>query len=329
VIAVFVNPRSRANRKNPRIASDFQAIVGGDGRVIAPKSLDELTEAAAGLAQAPPPVIAVHGGDGTLHKTLTALGRTFGETPLPPIAILCGGTMNVVAASLGLREQANTFLSAIVADLRAGLPLSTLRRRCLRIDDKLGFLFGNGLLSNFLAEYYGDGDGEYGPGRAAWLILKAIGSIAIGGPFVRKIFRRFEGTVTVDGTRLERTTFVGIGAGTVREVGLGFKLIHRADEDPERFGVLAMHAKPVALLPDLVGVYTGKGISARRAFSAVASRVDIAATDGGGISYTIDGDLYRSESGQLSITLGPQVAFVKPPGALIVAPRGDTMTATP
>jgi diacylglycerol kinase (ATP) len=326
VIAVVVNPRSRANRKNPRIASDFQAIVGGEGRVIAPKSLEELTDAATELARTPPTVIAVHGGDGTLHRTLTALGRAFGDVPLPPIAILCGGTMNVVATSLGLREQPNTFLSAMVADLRAGLPPSTLRRRCLRIGDKLGFLFGNGLLANFLGEYYG-GDGEYGPARAAWLIVKALGSMVIGGPFVRRIFRRFEGTVTVDGTRLERTTFVGVGAGTVREVGLGFKLIHRADDDPERFGVLAMHAKPVALIPDLLGVYTGKGIAPRRAFSAVASQVDIAATDGGGISYTIDGDLYQAETGQLSITLGPPVALVKPPGALIVAPRGDTMTS--
>jgi diacylglycerol kinase (ATP) len=328
VIAVVINPRSRANRKNPRIATDFQSIVGADGRVFAPKSLDELAETANGLRREPPAVIAVHGGDGTLHKTLSALGRAFGDTPLPPIAILCGGTMNVVASSLGLRERPATFLSSIVSDVRAGLAPTTLRRRCLRIGDHLGFLFGNGLLANFLGEYYG-GNGEYGPARASWLILKALGSIMVGGPFVRRIFRRFEGTVTVDGTRLERTTFVGIGAGTVREVGLGFKLIHRADEDPERFGMLAMHATPVALIPDLFGVHAGRGIAPRRAFSAVASRVDIAAHDGSGMSYTIDGDLYHSKETQLSITIGPAVALVKPPRALIVAPRSDTMSTKP
>jgi hypothetical protein len=36
VIAVIVNPRSRANRRNPRIAAEFQAIVGDRGRVLAP-----------------------------------------------------------------------------------------------------------------------------------------------------------------------------------------------------------------------------------------------------------------------------------------------------
>ena len=74
VIAVFVNPRSRANRRNPRIAAEFQAIVGDRGRVFAPKTLDEL-DAIGGRRwrAAPPAVIAVHGGDGTLHKTVTAL----------------------------------------------------------------------------------------------------------------------------------------------------------------------------------------------------------------------------------------------------------------
>ena len=67
----------------------------------------------------------------------------------------------------------------------------------------------------------------------------------VGGPFVRKIFRRFEGTVSVDGTRARAHDASSASApATVREVGLGFKLIHRADEDPERFGVLAMHARP-------------------------------------------------------------------------------------
>ena len=38
MIAVIVNPRSRANRRNPRIAAEFQAIVGDRGRVLAPKT---------------------------------------------------------------------------------------------------------------------------------------------------------------------------------------------------------------------------------------------------------------------------------------------------
>ena len=175
-----MNPRSRANRRNPRIASEFQALLGADGRVVASMTLDELDAATAALAKEPPPrVIAVHGGDGTLHKLVTSLGRAFGERPIPPIAILGGGTMNVVAASLRIRERAIPFVHQLVETARAGATFQTVRRRCLRIGEYLGFIFGNGLMANFLGEYYGTG--KYGPARAAWLLLRACGSAVIGG----------------------------------------------------------------------------------------------------------------------------------------------------
>ena len=66
------------------MASQFQALLGADGRVFAPKTLEELADEAAALRADPPSVIAVHGGDGTLHRTVAALGLAFGETPIPP-----------------------------------------------------------------------------------------------------------------------------------------------------------------------------------------------------------------------------------------------------
>jgi len=306
------------------VAAQFQALLGADGRVFAPKTLEELGDEALALRADPPSVIAVHGGDGTLHRTVAALGLAFGETPIPPLAILGGGTMNVVSSSLRIRQPAAPFLSAIVGAVRANQPLETIRRRCLRIGDTLGFIFGNGLMANFLGEYYGTG--EYGPARATWLLLRAIGSALINGPFIHKLFKRFEGTVEVDGQPLERSVFIGVGAATVREVGLGFKLNHRADDDVERFGVLAIHGRPAALIPDFWAVHAGRGIAPKRAFSAVASTLKIVPR-AASMAYTIDGDLYKGE-GELTISVGPHISFVKPPAALIVAPRRDTMNAT-
>ena len=331
-IAVFVNPHSRANRRNPKLGAEFQTILGDQGRVLAPRSLSELEDAAVALHAARPATIAVHGGDGTLHKVLTAIGRAWGDDPLPPIAVLCGGTMNVVASSLGIRERPATFLHSMVDAARAGRPMETLRRRCLRVGhaggqlgsdagaDKLGFVFGNGLLANFLGEYYATG--SYGPARAVWLLARTFFSALVRGPFARRVFRRFEGVVRVDGVPLERTVLVGVGAATVREVGLGFKLNHRADEDPERFALLAIHAPPLALVPDIPAVHRGRGIGPSRAFSAVASVVEVEPAPGNGpeMSYTVDGDLYREKGPwPLRIAVGPPVLLVKPERSLVVA----------
>lgn len=315
MIAVFVNPHSRANRRNPRTAAHFQTILGGDGQVLAPRSLDDLTTSAAALRRQNPTVIAVHGGDGTLHKTVTALVKAWGDTPLPPMATLCGGTMNVVASSLQIRERPETLLRTIVEGHRAGRPPETIRRRCIQVGDQYGFVFGNGLIANFLTEYYGPSG--YGTARAIWLLFRVFGSALVFGPFARRVFRRFEGGVSVDGQPLQWPQFVGVGAATVREVGLGFKLNHRADDDVERFGVLAIHAGPLALLPDLAAVHAGRGIAPSRAFSTVASTLEIDPR-GAPMSYTIDGDLYRA-NGPLRVTVGPPIHFIKPQRGLIKA----------
>jgi diacylglycerol kinase family enzyme len=339
-VAVFVNPRSRENRRNPGLARELAGVVGDAGRVLAPGSLDELAAMAVALRAASPGIIAVHGGDGTLHKVVTALGAAYGETPLPPLAVLRGGTMNVVAASLGIVTKPAPFLRMLAEKARAGAPLDLMPRRCLRVGEHLGFVFGNGLAANFLAEYYADD--KYGPKRAAWLLVKTFGSAFVRGAFVRKMFKRFEGEVRVDGELLPRTRFVGINAATVREVGLGFKLNHRADDDPERFGVLAIHAPPLALVADLRAAHDGRGLAAARAFSAVASTMDItplpAQADPPGsqpteMSYTIDGDLYRTPAATLRVSIGPRILFVRPRGkaeaALASATPPSLLSAAP
>ena len=102
-----------------------------------------------------------------------------------------------------------------------------------------------------------------------------------------------------------------MGAATVREVGLGFKLNHRADEDPQRFAVLAIHAGALPLAMDLLPVHQGRGVAPERAFSALASRLELQPDFQGEYVYTIDGDLYRA-TGALEVGLGPPIRFFRP-----------------
>jgi diacylglycerol kinase (ATP) len=312
-IAVILNPRSRANRRDPDLASRMTAMLKSAsaatpaGRVLAAESLGRLDEMTAELADAPPLAIAVHGGDGTLHKTLSSLIKAFAAkpAPLPTIAILPAGTMNVVGSSLGLLGRPEAILAQLIQSSRAGTPLRTISRHCLKVDDAYGFVFGNGLMANFLEEYYAAE--EYGSRRALRILAHTFTSGLVGGGYARKIFRPFEGTVVVDGQPLPWRRLTGVGAATVREVGLGFKLNHRADDDFERFGVLAIHGSAVGLSLDLAPVRWGKGISPRRAYSSLgrSMRVEAAAGD---CAYTVDGDLYRSR-GAISVDLGPTIDF--------------------
>jgi len=286
----------------------MERVLGDAGRVIASRSLEELAAAAAALAAAPPRVVAIHGGDGTLHVTLTALIHAYADRPLPPIAILGGGTMNVVTASLNIRCRPLDYLGRLVQAVRAGTQLTTIQRRCLRVGDRFGFVFGNGILANFLVEYY-EGN-TYGPIRAVLLMMRILASAIVRGTLMRRVFRRFRGKVVIDDKVLEFPDLMAVGAGFVREVGLGFKLFDRADDDPDRFAVLAIHSGALALFPDLWAVRNGRGIAPSRAFSAIANRVEITGDDPE-MAYTIDGDIYRAP-GPLPVTAGPHIAIVDP-----------------
>jgi diacylglycerol kinase family enzyme len=307
-IVVFINPGSRANRRDPGCAKRFSDVLRDAGHVVSPASFDELAGTARQVAQAQPSFIGVHGGDGTLHWTLTALMRAYGERPLPPLALLPGGPMNVVASSLGILVQPEALLAQIAAYNEAGAPPPILLRRCLKIQDEYGFVFGTGLISNFLEEYYAKR--EYGARRAIWILIRSVLSETAKGSYSQRIFRRFRGRVFVDGQILPWPTLLGLGAATVSEVGLGFRLNHRADDHPGRFAVLAIHSSPLGLTLDLAAVRQGRGISPRRAWSELATRLVIEPEEPETL-YTVDGDLYRAR-GSLTVDLGPALSFIRP-----------------
>ena len=307
-VVVFVNPGSRANRKDPGCAGRFAKILGESGRVAAPPSLERLAEEARRAASESPTVIAIHGGDGTLHRTLSALIAAYGDRPLPPMAILPGGTMNVVASSLGIRVKPEDLLAKLAAGQRAGKAPVTIHRRCLRVGSDYGFIFGNGLLTNFLEEYYARG--RYGTRRALWVLFHILISLFTTGRYARRVFRRFRGRVQVDGSLLPRTELTAIGAATVSEIGFRFKLHHRADDDPDRMGGLAIHGSPLSLLLDVLAVRLGRGPSPKRATSFVASRLFIEPEEQE-TAYTLDGDLYVSH-GPLTVEVGPALEIVRP-----------------
>ena len=102
-MVVLANPNARHLRRTPHLLDQLRAQLGAGGELIATPDLQALDEVTAELALAPPEILALLGGDGTLGRTLTSVVRAFGDAPLPPVAPLGGGTMNTIARSIGGR----------------------------------------------------------------------------------------------------------------------------------------------------------------------------------------------------------------------------------
>lgn len=203
-------------------------------------------------------VLAVHGGDGTTHHTLSRILPAYEGRAPPALLPLRGGTMNTVAAGLGVVEGSpEPLLEAAVQALTEGRPMRSLRRSPLAVhaDDRsvgYGFLFGNGLASGFLSIYYDDPDP--GPWTAVTTLVRVTTAAFLGGPIRERALGRVKGEVWVDGQRWEREDNLAVVVGAVPTIGLGFRPWYAALDAPDRFHAYAFAcsaARLATLLPRL------------------------------------------------------------------------------
>lgn len=314
MIRLVVNVRSRRNVRRPREVERLRSAMGAQGTLYTTSSLDDLERVAAELAQSADPqhdVVAIYGGDGTLHHTLGALIRHRGVRALPRVAILPGGNLNTVARGLGMPRDRDAAARAL-RWLGGNQPLAALpvtRRPLVRVGDRYGFIFGNNIFYNFLEAYYRARNPQ--KWTAARLIAQLSASSLVGGPMSKRMLSPFAGQVTCDGERYTYPRYLTVAVSSVPEAGNGFKLFPHAVDGAVKLATLAIHTTALGLTLELPRIYVGKPQSAERTVSTMAS--DIRIESESPIGYTIDGDLYI-EGRVVSVSAGPQLAIMCPPG---------------
>jgi diacylglycerol kinase family enzyme len=314
-IGVVLNPKSRRNLRDPRAASRLARTLGDHGVVRQARSIDELYRIAEDFRRDDIDVLAISGGDGTNHVTLTGFLDVYGGSTMPQVALLRGGTMNTVANSVGVRRgRPEGLLGRLIRDYaqRASAPLENVERHVMRVTPNgakahYGFLFGTGVVAGFLAEYYRHGDPT--PLVAAETLARAAGSALVGGGAIRRMAQPFRGSVVLgDGTRWEERDYLTVTAGTIAHIGLNFKPFCRFDEEPCKFHMLGVYASPASVVLDLPRLHRGQPLRPGKAYDALSDRAVVRGS-GGPVQYMIDGDLHES-AGDLEVVIGPRVKLV-------------------
>ena len=315
-IGVVLNPRSRRNLRDPRAADRLARRLGDVGVVRQANSIDELYRIAEDFRHADIDVLAISGGDGTNHVTLTGFLDVYAGHTMPQVALLRGGTMNTVANSVGVRHgRPEGLLGRLIRDYaqQLNMPLENVERHVMRIAPTdgtkahYGFLFGTGVVHGFLAEYYAGGDPT--PLVAAKVLARGVGSAMIGGQTIRRMAKPFRGSVKLgDGTSWEERDYLAVAAGTIAHIGLNFKPFHRYDELPGRFHLLGIHTTPWSFVKDMPRIHRGEPMRPGKTFDAILKRAVVRSADGH-MRYMIDGDLHEA-SGDVEVTIGPKVKLV-------------------
>ena len=306
-IGLITNPRARTNQKDPARMRRLGYLLGSRGVPEATGSLDDLYRVAEEFRSAGIDILAINGGDGTIGCTVTAFIKVYeaAGTLLPPVAILRGGTMNTTANSLGIKGAPGRLLFEVLDRYHNREPFAVYEREVLKVGDDYGFIFGNGVIHNFLKVYYGTG--RPSPGVAAKVLLRGIASAFVGGPFAARLTKRFRAHVTADGQEWAVSDFMSVAAAVVEQIGLGFTPFYRCNERPGAFAILGIHTGALGFVTELPRVWRGRPMRRDKVIDAVVSEVVLESD--GGLEYTIDGDTYQGGP-LLRLATGPRVRLI-------------------
>lgn len=277
-------------------------------RVIETRSLTELEETARTVRAIDPSAVVLAGGDGTLMAGLSALKAAYGTSPLPDVAMVPGGTVCTVGRNFGVSGSPVRFAERLYRGLTAGTcKLHTTGTLSVRGDDELeriGFIFGFGLVSSFFEAYYGTGSrGRPGLGKAARIVAEVFAGSFVGGTLAKRILRPQPAEVSVTGERAQARAYSLFVASVLVDLGLHMHLTYRARERSGLFHAVGSALGPHALGPQMPLVIAGKKLLGQ-GVDALTDHVEVTFPSDRN-SYVLDGELFSAS--RLDVRSGPEL----------------------
>lgn len=306
-IGIINNPKAKKNLKRPAIRGELESILGDHGTLVETKSIGEIPAAARKFKENGVEILAVNGGDGTSHYVLSAFIKEYGDKPLPKFITLRGGTMNTIPNAVNVKGETLSMARSLVEKVKNGQEIETFLQSTMKINDSYGFIFGFGIPGNFLDAYY-YGATNLGPWRAAKVLGRTFGSMIIRSEFQRKLFSKVNAEIICDGEKVPFNEFSGVMSSSINEVGLGFKLTHRAYEKDGHFHFIGSALKPYQYATNLRKLRAGKFGPHPKVFDRPAKEVIIKMEKP--YKYTIDGELF-SDVTEIVLAAGPKIEMIR------------------
>jgi diacylglycerol kinase family enzyme len=303
-IAIIANPNARRNREWPLAAQQLRKAAPG-APLLETRTPEDLAKAAAELARDVPRVLAIAGGDGTVTHTVTALWKAMNGR-LPPLALLGGGAYDSLAP-LGGSGDAEDRLRRLTEAVRTQSELEHEERDSLLVEGRCGFRFGVGMPVRFIEEIYASGG--VGPWTSTRLLVRAIASSLSSGEFARKLYAPMDLRVRFDDEEWPSVPIYGLVCSSVAEAGLGLRPFRRATEQPGAFQALGLTATPRQFAMELPRLLFGLHARRDRLIEGVGERLELSAR--APLSWLLDGEIYSSAAGRLTVALGPRISLVR------------------
>lgn len=305
-IGIITNPHSKLNKRNPNRPHLLGYILGTQGQLEITNTLEELDDVAQKFCEQGIEILAINGGDGTVARTITAFIKAYGDQPLPKIALLRGGTMNVLATNLKILGRPEKLLYRLVEAYGSNKSFKTELVTTLDVDGQFGFLFADGIACNVLKKFY---ENKTGPLGALWLVFRIIFSAIIRGQLAKQLIRSHLLRIQPsEGQEFSASTCT-LMAATIEKMPMGPRLFPKARERADHMQYFYTLTTPEQLPWKLPWLLTPPkvGQSSVRVSNCTPS-LEIASERG--YTYSLDGELFHSDSGKITVKTGPKLEFL-------------------
>ncbi len=308
-IGVIFNPLADINKKQTAAQlGSIRKILGKHALVRVTNSTDEIPIALKELHKEGIKILGISGGDGTIDYVLSYYINLFGSEDLPAIVPLKGGTMNMLAAEVGLTHDQTTSCHKLIQYLNHEGRLPTIERGLIKVIDKrfnytnYSFTWLDGFLYKFIKLYNKEGGGV---GVALKLILKS-GIISLTN-LNHDLFKEVESRVYLDDSKLPFESHLLIAISTVKRLVFGFRIFTEEAVAGERFSIFYLRfpffKKALYQLPRVL--YSGLKSDISGNFLNHSGRI---LKIEGNRGYVLDGEVYESEEPvDITLEIGPKL----------------------
>jgi hypothetical protein len=201
---------------------------------------------------------------------------------------------------------ARRLLDAIARDSVTEVRRPTLRVRETEGSERIGFIFGTGLVATFFELY--ESRGAKGNVDAARIALRVFAGSFAGSALARSVLEPMPCTVTVDGSPAPFDRVSLLCASVVRDLGLKMVLTYRAGQEENRFHAVATPLGSRWLGPQMPLVLAARPLLGPR-LDTLTSNLELRFERGRGV-YVLDGDLFRADA--VTVTPGPILRLLGP-----------------
>jgi diacylglycerol kinase family enzyme len=313
--AIIANLQAKMNRRNPHKLAALRELADlnsnqGKLRFDCTATTSELPELIKEYKDKSIDVIGLCGGDGTISRALTEIMRVYGEDQKPTIALLGGGTVNVLLNNLKQTRNPYRNLEKLIALLSQSNKINKIEIRPLKIEDQYGFLYADGFTAGYLKTFYENKSNLAG---ACWLGAKIYASGVLGSKQFRNLVQHQDKSLvgTLNNQKAEQhNKSIVTFASSINAIPLGFEFFPKNIQQIHSFQAVDFTLSPQELIYKFPLILMSNKGSAPYGSKRITTN-DLQISQKSSWSYTLDGELFDSKGSVVNISLGPVVEFLK------------------